>query len=227
MSSPGVNRQSAAGARNRTGEGNVTRNAADDRTRQGGGDRIDRRVRRTQHALLHALMELVVERGYDRVTVQDIIDRADVGRSTFYSHFRDKEDLFLSGFDDELRETFGSSDAFAEGEVGSDEPPSLRLFRHAARHEDLYRVLARRRGAWPVVRRRMEETLTEVFEQRLRQGPPQQLPVEVVARYLASGLLGVLSWWLEDGMRLDAAVMDQSFRVLASEGVRVALGVAF
>lgn len=170
-------------------------------------------------------MELVLERGYDLVTVQDIIDRADVGRSTFYSHFRDKEDLFLSGFDDDLRQTFGPREASAEGEAASDEPPGLRLFRHAARHRDLYRVLARRRGAWPVVRRRMEETLAEVFEQRLREGPPQQVPVEVVARYLASGLLGLLSWWRDDGMRLDAILMDQTFRTLASNGIQGALGV--
>ena len=64
--------------------------------------------------------------------------------------------LFLSGFDDDLHQTFGPLEASAEGEAASDEPPSLRLFRPAARHRDLYRVLARRRGAWPVVRRRMK-----------------------------------------------------------------------
>ncbi len=204
----------------------MTRIAVGDRQGRGGGEPTDRRVRRTQHALLHALMELVVERGYDRVTVQDIIDRADVGRSTFYAHFRDKEDLFLSGFDEDLRQTFGPPEASAQ-EAGSAESPSLRLFRHAARHGNLYRVLARRRGAWPVVRRRMEETLAEVFKQRLREAPLQQVPVEVVARYLASGLLGLLTWWLDDGMRLDATLMDQTFRTLANDGIQRAVGATF
>src|ERR1700754_1124415 len=60
----------------------------------------DRRVRRTRRLLREALIALVAERGYERVTVQDVLDRADVGRSTFYAHFRDKEALFASCFDD-------------------------------------------------------------------------------------------------------------------------------
>src|SRR5689334_24059575 len=64
--------------------------------------RGDRRVRRTRRLLREALLALVAEKGYDRVTVQDVLDRADVGRATFYAHFRDKDDLLVSGFD-ELR----------------------------------------------------------------------------------------------------------------------------
>src|SRR5690242_15633867 len=60
----------------------------------------DRRVRRTRRALQNALVGLIAERGYPRTTVQDVLDRADVGRSTFYAHFRDKDALFASCFDD-------------------------------------------------------------------------------------------------------------------------------
>ncbi|MBO0803611.1 MAG: TetR/AcrR family transcriptional regulator [Nocardiopsaceae bacterium] len=55
----------------------------------------DRRVRRTRALLHQALIELILEKGYGRITVQDILDRADVGRSTFYSHYRDKDALLL------------------------------------------------------------------------------------------------------------------------------------
>ncbi|WP_412537769.1 helix-turn-helix domain-containing protein [Longispora sp. K20-0274] len=74
----------------------------------------DRRVRRTRLALRHALVELMVDKGYDAVTVQDIIDRADVGRSTFYAHFTDKEHLFRSGIQDlqaELRKACAGAPA--------------------------------------------------------------------------------------------------------------------
>jgi AcrR family transcriptional regulator len=60
--------------------------------------RPDRRVGKTRKALREALTDLILERGYESVTVQDLIDRADVGRSTFYAHFIDKDDLLMSIF---------------------------------------------------------------------------------------------------------------------------------
>lgn len=60
---------------------------------------IDRRIQRTRKALHEAQIELILEKGFDKVTVQDVIDRANVGRSTFYLHFKDIEDLFLGGFE--------------------------------------------------------------------------------------------------------------------------------
>ena len=57
---------------------------------------IDRRSRRTRQALHQALIRLIVERGYDEITVADIADAADTGRSTFYAHFTDKDDLLRS-----------------------------------------------------------------------------------------------------------------------------------
>lgn len=57
----------------------------------------DRRVGKTKRALTDALVQLVLEKGYEHVAVQDILDRANVGRSTFYSHFENKEQLLLAG----------------------------------------------------------------------------------------------------------------------------------
>lgn len=59
----------------------------------------DRRVQRTQQLLREALFALIQEKGFEKLSVQDIIDRANVGRATFYAHFDNKEDLLLSGFD--------------------------------------------------------------------------------------------------------------------------------
>src|SRR5215217_6191503 len=58
--------------------------------------KIDRRVERTRERLQKALMDLIAERGYDSITIQDIVDRADLGRTTFYLHYNSKDDLFMS-----------------------------------------------------------------------------------------------------------------------------------
>lgn len=93
----------------------------------------DRRVRRTKSRLKTAILELVREKSYGRITIREITDRADVGRSTFYSHFDSKEDLLFSGFDDWLLSLASSADGPAEGP--EEEPEgfrfSLPLLRHA------------------------------------------------------------------------------------------------
>src|SRR6202012_5392571 len=73
---------------------------------------MDRRVRRTRDLLHRALLDLIAEKGYPHITVQDILDRADVGRSTFYTHYRDKEDLLRSGIADFNAAAEGRSPAY-------------------------------------------------------------------------------------------------------------------
>src|SRR5450759_3977791 len=68
--------------------------------RKASSRRIDRRVRRTRDVLGDALVDLMHEKPFAAITVQQVIDRADVGRSTFYTHYRDKDDLFLSDVED-------------------------------------------------------------------------------------------------------------------------------
>src|SRR5205807_7538962 len=103
----------------------------------------DRRRSRTRRSLSQALIELILEKHYDEITVQDVIDRADVGRSTFYAHYRDKEDLLESDFE-----------KFFDGLVSHIEwqnikgdrcVPILPLFRHLQDAHHFYRALARSR----------------------------------------------------------------------------------
>ena len=82
--------------RNRTETRPVFRNVADLQKKE------DRRVRRTRDKLGDALVELLVQKSFDEITVQDVLDRAGVSRSTFYSHFSDKNDLFFSDSDEFL-----------------------------------------------------------------------------------------------------------------------------
>src|SRR3990172_2299341 len=73
--------------------------------------KTDRRIQRTREVLQKALIELISERGYDAITIQDIVDRANVGRTTFYLHYRSKDDLFMSCHEANLRAAFAEADS--------------------------------------------------------------------------------------------------------------------
>jgi AcrR family transcriptional regulator len=148
----------------------------------------DRRVRRTRRTLHEAFIELVLERGYERITVQDILDRADVGRSTFYAHFRDKEALLLASFDDmreQLRAAIGAR---------PDRPAAL-LFEHAHRYQVVYRALCGRQGGG-LVHRHLHGLIGGLLREQLA-GECGDLPVDVVAEFHTSAMLGLLVWWID------------------------------
>src|SRR6476659_9398638 len=106
---------------------------------EGRGARPDRRVARTRRALKEALTDLILERGYESVTVQDVIDRADVGRSTFYAHFMDKDDLLMAILADLEMPGPDTSD------WNPDDPAfgwTLELFRHFGSGKRLFKAVA-------------------------------------------------------------------------------------
>src|SRR5688572_29080610 len=111
--------------------------------------RPDRRVTRTRRLLQDALVALVLEKGYEAVTVQEVLDRADVGRATFYAHFANREALLLSVFEmmrGELREAMGGLRSGDIGRFGEGVGVLGPLFAHAAQHRRLYRALLNSRG---------------------------------------------------------------------------------
>lgn len=187
----------------------------------------DRRVRRTRRLLRGALLELAVEKGYDKVTVQDVLDRADVGRATFYAHFRDKDDLLVSGAE-ELRESLRLRMAeFAAGQpedAGADRLDVARvLFEHAARHRQLYRALMGKRGSG-VILKYAHQDLTALFREHLddvtvRRNIQPAVPVEVTVHFVVSALLAVLTWWLDNEVPYSAEDMSAMFHRLIRHGV--------
>ena len=122
---------------------------------------IDRRIRRTRQLLLNTLVDLILEKGYETITIQEIIDRADIGRSTFYFHFQDKEDLLLSGFEN-LRESY---EVFykhlSPSQTGWDF--SLALFQHAEQNRQLIKALLGKQ-AGDALLRHSEKNLISAFD---------------------------------------------------------------
>lgn len=188
----------------------------------------DRRVQRTRNALREALIALLPETPYDDLTVQRILDRANVGRSTFYTHFADKDDLLLSGLDglrvmlEEAQGSPGEVTEPAEHLIGF----SRAMFEHAHDFRPVYHALVSSR-VWPRVRQRLEEVLAGLVRRgcggeirRLRRAHPE-MPVELFVHWVTSSFLTVLTWWIDEESTLSPEEIDRQFRALIVPSARL------
>jgi len=189
--------------------------------------KADRRSERTRQLLNAALIELMLEQRYDEITVQNIIDRANIGRSTFYAHYLDKEDLLMSGFTSVLDTLSQHQRQLDEGE--NQALPSLaRFFEHVQAHHQLYKALVRGGGIDRLfkqghhhMRRNIEQHLIALFPA----GPAPAAPLPLVADYLAGAILTMLTWWLDNDMPYTPDQMDALYQQLVRPGVQATLRV--
>ena len=187
--------------------------------------KLDRRVIRTRQLLRDALMELILEDGYDAVTVQDIAERANVGRATFYLHYAGgKEELLLSNLEviyDELvaRIKTLKREPFISGQ----RRPSQIAFEHAAEQRDLYLILLRGQGATALAQRIREYLAGLIQQELLEQREDSPVPPEIVANYMAGSLIALITWWLENDMPYSAEFMASMFSRLTVPGIQAVM----
>lgn len=177
--------------------------------------KLDRRTQRTQHQLGRALVELVQEKRFDDITVQEVIDRADVGRSTFYTHFRDKEDLFQKDWEKFL-DFLAQQIKWDQAGKGAFMPVTF-LFSHLQDAQTFYRGLVRSRKTEALMKSG-SEYLSKKLEEALRTRPGSNpsVPASILASYLTTQLFGLLTWWLENRMPYSPKRMDEIFHELVN-----------
>ena len=152
----------------------------------------DRRVRRTDQALVRALIELILERGFDALTVSEITERADVGRSTFYKHYADKEDL-LQGAVEGLR---GHLEAQIDAVLASSDGPHpvlafcLPMLEHADGNRDLFAAMVGRRGGLLIL-----QLFHDMWADMVRRAWPEA--DELAVQAITGGFGSTMSWWLQ------------------------------
>lgn len=192
--------------------------------------KVDRRIERTRQLLNQALMDLIIERGYDTITIQDITDRANVSRATFYLHFKDKDELLYKSMT-------SIYDALAQGHEGfmpidaiEDNYDELVCdagdFQHVADYADFYRVMLSKHGSMEFTLRVLSY-LTEVMKPMLQaraDGNAPKIPMEMIAAFLAGAQVGVTKWWIENDMQYSPEEVAKMHFFLALFGMRWALG---
>lgn len=174
---------------------------------------VDPRIARTTHALGQALIELIQERDFAEITVQNILDRAGVGRTTFYAHYRNKEDVLHSSYE----QLFSLFEALLE----RPSPAGYRLFpvsEFLAHVGDANAIVAGLRSGG-----RLEEAwalftgyAASIIERRLQNRTvPADVPKQLIARMLAGALMQSLEWWTDHPASATPARMDAAFHELA------------
>jgi len=164
----------------------------------------DRRVRRNRRQLQNALVDLLLERPYDELTIDLITDRADVARATFYAHYRDKDALLASVTEHLVEELTAEVLPLAlEGANPVRVDAAVAIYTNAARQRSLWLALLGGAGNGRPLRRLgdlMAQAAQQVFEHRIQEaGNTPRFPVEAQARAWVGELLGLLGWWLETG----------------------------
>lgn len=190
--------------------------------------RKDRRVQRTQQMLEAALLSLIKEKDFDTVSVQEIIDRANVGRATFYAHYDNKEDLLASGFQG-LQESLKERQREALSRTRSIDERlfafSYHLLAHANEHRAIFPAMVSQRGG-AVIQHLLRQILVNVVREDVKamgvRAGAAKVPAEVTVQFVAGGLFGLLMWWMGGKMRLSVDEVNGIFRRLAIPAVKAA-----
>lgn len=186
------------------------------------GRTIDRRIARTRSLLQDALISLMIEQGYEETTVQQIIDRANVGRATFYAHFPDKRALLDSRLESLQAMLAAERPKQAPCRLGF----SLAMLDHARSHLPLYRSIVHRESGGFVlakIRSIVAELVSDDFKSLgvSRQSEQRDLAVQ----FVTGAFMSVLTWWMSRGAKIPQQEIDDLFHRLVMPGLAAGLGV--
>lgn len=192
--------------------------------------KTDRRVQRTRELLQRALIKLISERGYDAITIQDIVDRANVGRTTFYVHYSSKDDLFMSCHEAIVSEFHSGTlhPHSREALLSPEAPPGMTsAYRHLLDARALLYPIFQGKDN-PLILRRIRDRSAQEIEASLRAAFAEAgstIPFDVLANYLAGAQIALVQWWLEKRQPHTPEKLAQTFHRLQRAAIRDAFGL--
>lgn len=160
----------------------------------------DLRVRKTKRGLQEAFIRLLLEKGYDAISIQDIATEAEAARVTFYRHYKNKEELLIDCID-VIFENYArhirpaSNEEFQQGHS-----PMLAVYKQLKEDGKIFRVLSKSH-AGQLLTKRLIQLLAERFQVQIELRLPKEkllAPVEIMAYHFASAQIGLVNWWIEN-----------------------------
>lgn len=192
--------------------------------------KTDRRAQRTRELLQKALIELIAERGYDAITIQDIVDRADVGRTTFYLHYQSKDQLFMSCHEAIVGKFhLGPLHPLSREELLSPEiPPDLTAaYQHLEEDRALLFLIFQGKDSLLILRQIRDQRAREI-EANLRAAfaeADSTIPLDMLANYLAGAQIALMQWWLEKRRHHTPENLTQTLHRMQRAAMREAFGL--
>lgn len=183
--------------------------------------KTDRRVLRTRQMLRDALIELIVEKGYDAITVQDITDRANVGRTTFYLHYGHKDDLLLNGLQEMYQEIIQQIEPGRMNDSAD--------WAHIAQYVEFYKMMMGPKGSQQfTVQLRdflVEIGIKHVVSPLQSDESKLRVPGGLMAHFVAGAQLGMVTWWLSNTEKYPPETIANLAQALTLRGLQWGLGL--
>ena len=204
--------------------------------------KIDRRIQRTRQSLRTALLDLIKEKDYDEISIEDITERADIGRTTFYLHYKDKEDLLMEEFSTIMYERAQvlSEIPFSVWLPISEEDlkknialqPLLLVFEHIYNNSELYNLLLKSANSSKIIERIRQistDAIVKFVETKMETDPIpllSEVPIEFFAAFFSGALISIVGWGIKEDMHHSPEEVTNMFRSLFFSGATGTLGLS-
>jgi AcrR family transcriptional regulator len=175
--------------------------------------KLDRRIERTQQLLTEALVSLILEKGYEAVTIKDITERANVAYVTFFRRYKDIDELLVNMLEAVVEEISALMDEMSPEFMEGAAAKGTLIFKHAAENSRLYRILLSSPGAAKIVKRTRDAIAANIVS-HCDPLMNTDIPIEIAAHHNAAALLALIEWWLEHEMPYPPERMGEIYETL-------------
>jgi AcrR family transcriptional regulator len=162
---------------------------------------MDRRIKKNQAAIMNALIQLIGEKDFEKITINEIAERADVNRGTIYSHYSDKYDLLDKCLEDQLYQLIEICSVLDETEPNPSKSSLLRTLEQMEKNALFYRNLLSNKGV-PSFRNHLQEIMNKQIREQIIENnlSLDELSKDIVVQFLSSAIVGVIEWWFSHKM---------------------------
>ena len=187
--------------------------------------KIDPRVRRTRRLLRDALVSLILEKDYASISIKEITDRAEVAYITFFRHYNGIDELLIEVLDEGLAELLGHIATLASKSEGpANEIEGRLIFEYIKQKSDLFRILLKSQSV-SRIRKSVIQNIATIFRDSCSflHRPNNQVPTNMASNHMATSLLALIEWWIENKMSPPATQMGKIYKALIIDGTRSAV----